>query len=67
MRKCKGKYYKDREYHDFDNGSFHCWGKTYEESDNGGCEYTVAIVELPDGQVVTVNPDDLVFLNKKEG
>lgn len=34
-------------------GLFHGWGVEYEEFDTGPGNYSVAIVELPDGQVKT--------------
>ena len=38
-------------------GLFHCWG--LEEED--GVSSSVAIVELPDGNVVTVMPENIQF------
>jgi len=68
MRKrfCKGKYYKAGKYHDFEIGQFHQWGSNYEEFENGPGNYSVAIVELPDGTVVMPVPDDICFLDDKE-
>lgn len=72
IRKCKGRYY---EYNkdigryrpiSFELGYFNAWGIDYEEVQNGAGNYSVAIVELPDGKVVKVNPSDLKFLDTKE-
>lgn len=68
MRKrcCKGRYYKAGAYHDFEIGKFHQWGSNYEEFENGAGNYTVAIVELPDGTVVMPMADDICFLESEE-
>lgn len=42
-------------------GLFHCWGVNYEEFESGPGNYTVAIVEMPDGTVLTPAPIDIVF------
>ncbi len=55
MRKCKGRYYKQGQCHDFEMGYFHQWGCNYEES--------VAIIELPNGEVVMSVADDIQFLD----
>lgn len=64
MRKryCKGRYYKAGSYHDFQIGQFHQWGNSYEEFESGPGNYTVAVVELPDGNVVMPMADDICFL-----
>ena len=61
MRKryCKGRYYKAGAYHNFEIGKFHQWGSNYEEFENGAGNYSVAIVELPDGTVVMPVADDI--------
>lgn len=49
---------------DFENeGVFHTWGVAYEEGDTGFGNYTVAIVELPNGEVVTPLPSNIKFLD----
>lgn len=67
LRKCKGKYgfwEKNKwTYKDFELGYFHTWSNDYEEFETGAGNYSVAIVELPDGKVVKVNPSDLEFLD----
>lgn len=44
-------------------GKFHCWGSDYEENDSGPGNYTVAIVELPDGSIITPQPSEIKFIN----
>ncbi|MCR2047833.1 hypothetical protein NSB25_11115 [Acetatifactor muris] len=68
MRKryCKGRYYKAGAYHNFEIGKFHQWGSNYEEFENGAGNYSVAIVELPDGTVVMPVADDICFLESEE-
>lgn len=54
MRRCKGKYIDQKEgIVEFDDGYFHQWGCDYEEYESGPANFTTAIVELPDGRVVT--------------
>ncbi len=60
-RYCSGRYYKAGAYHDFRIGKFHQWGSNYEEFENGPGNYSVAIVELPDGTVVMPVADDICF------
>jgi hypothetical protein len=43
-------------------GLFHQWGNDFEEFESGAGNYTVAIVELDDGTVVTHAPDKITFL-----
>lgn len=38
-------------------------GTNYEEFESGPGNYTVAIVELPDGRIVMPVADDIVFLD----
>ena len=68
LRRCKGKtnVYQDGKWHteEFELGYFHQWGINYEEFENGPGNYSVAIIELPDGRVVTPIADDIVFLDK---
>lgn len=64
-RYCKGRYYKNGYYHDFSIGQFHQWGSNYEEYENGAGNYSVAIVELPDGTVIMPVADDISFLDDK--
>ena len=68
MRKCKGTYTKYNiekgmyETHDFKTGYFHQWGCNYEEFETGAGNYSVAIVELPTGEIVMPVADDIQFL-----
>lgn len=66
MRKCKGFYYKDGSRIPFEQGLFHQWGCTYEEFEAGPGNYSVAIVELPDGTIIMPYPTDLQFLPEQE-
>ena len=66
MRKCKGRYYKKRQYHDFETGYFHQWGCNYDEFETGAGNYSTAIVELPNGEVVMPVADDIQFLDTVE-
>jgi len=43
-------------------GKFHGWGVEYEEFENGPGNYSVAIVEMPDGTVQTLMPSLVRFL-----
>lgn len=46
-------------------GLFHEWGVEYEEFDTGPGNYSVAIVELPDGQVKTYPAHRVKFTEVK--
>ncbi len=47
-------------------GKFHGWGAGYEEFESGPGNYTVAIVEFPDGKVDTVMPYLIRFLDSDD-
>ncbi|MBD1601951.1 hypothetical protein [Pseudomonas typographi] len=47
-------------------GKFHGWGVEYEEFENGPGNYTVAIVEMPDGTVQTLVPWLIRFLDSDD-
>lgn len=68
MRKCKGKVniYTNGMHQVliFDLGYFHGWGCNYEEFETGAGNYSVAIVELPDGEIITPLPNDIEFIDK---
>lgn len=50
---------------DFKNeGVFHQWGYAYEEFDNGPGNYTVAIVELPNGEIKEILPSNIKFTHE---
>ena len=44
-------------------GVFHQWANEYEEFENGAVNYTVALVELPDGTIEEVLPQNLKFID----
>jgi len=44
-------------------GIFHQWASAMEESNEGFGNYTVALVELPDGKVIEVLPSNLIFVS----
>lgn len=72
MRRCKGRYTEfdrqTRQYveKEFQEGIFHQWGNDFEEFENGPGNYTVAIVELSDGKVVTPSAKDIQFTDREE-
>lgn len=67
LRRCTGKLhvYEDGRWKDkeFELGYFHGWGMNYEEFETGPGNYSVAIVELPDGSVITPAVTDITFLD----
>jgi hypothetical protein len=42
-------------------GVFHEWGVSYEEYDNGPGNFTVGLVEMPDGTIEEVVPSNIKF------
>jgi len=44
-------------------GNFHIWGAAYEEFHSGPGNYTMAIIELKGGRVVTALPEDVTFMD----
>ena len=66
MRKCKGRYYKKGQYHNFEIGYFHQWGCNYEEFESGPGNFSTAIVELPTGEIVMPIANDIQFLEEVE-
>lgn len=49
---------------DFPNtGLFHQWAPDYEELSQGPANFTVAIIELSDGSIVTIPPQHVKFLD----
>jgi len=44
-------------------GLFHQWAAAYEESSEGFGNYTVALVEMPNGTIEQVLPSNIKFLN----
>ena len=47
-------------------GKFHAWGSSFEEFENGPANYTVALVEMPDGTVQSLMPWLIRFLDSDE-
>lgn len=43
-------------------GIFHQWASAYEESENGFANFTVGLVELPDGTIESVLPSNIKFI-----
>ena len=70
MRKCKGTGFVKNEGKwepiEFELGYFHQWGQNFEEIYGDVGQYTTAIVELPDGRIVTPAAADIIFLDKIE-
>jgi hypothetical protein len=44
------------------SGLFHCWGQCFVEDRDGNGSYSVAIIELEDGRIVEVSPEQVKFL-----
>ena len=65
FRPCTARLYKNGEWKSV-TGLFHCWGVDYEEFQVGAGNFTVAVIELPNGEVVTCAADKVVFLDRKE-
>lgn len=42
-------------------GKFHEWGLNLSEGDNTVASYTVGIVELPSGEIITIDPTHIKF------
>ena len=43
-----------------------CGKNRFEEFETGAGNYSVAIVELPNGKIVTPSPNDIEFIDKIE-
>lgn len=65
LRKCSGYYtvFNNGRWnrYDFINGRFHQFGSNYDEFDSGPGNYTTAIVELEDGQLVEAIVSSIKF------
>jgi hypothetical protein len=46
------------------DGIFHCWANAHVETDNGIGNYTVGIIELPDGTIEEVLPKNIKFVGE---
>ena len=44
-------------------GHFHCWGVSVVETNETATNYTVAIIENPDGTISEVLPTNVQFIN----
>lgn len=70
-RECRGKHYVTStqevpgHYEEFERGTFLGFGIDYEEFESGPAQYTTAIVELKDGNVITTPPEFIQFINAK--
>lgn len=67
--KRKVSVYKDYKKNEIDcEGIFHSFGVNYAEFDNGPGNYSIAIIELSDGTIVTPPADLIKFIdtNTKE-
>lgn len=51
---------------DLGKAVFHQWGVEYEEFETGPGNYTVAIVELPSGEIQTHMPEHIRFLDGED-
>ena len=63
-RKWSGKYFvRERGFIEFSLGYFHEWGIDSEEVEGGVLNYTIGIVELKNGRIVTVMPENIKFVD----
>lgn len=63
-RKCSGKYFvREHGFIEFGLGYFHEWGIDSEEVEGGALNYTIGIVELKNGKIVTVMPENIKFID----
>lgn len=69
MRKVEYRYYRTENTPDNPKGwkegtgLFHCWAHGYIEFEAGPGNYTYAIVETGNGEIVEVLPTNLKFIN----
>jgi len=45
------------------SGLFHGWGFNYEEFSEGVGNYSIAIIELPTGEIVEIFPRNIKFID----
>ena len=62
LRKCKGKYFKNNQWCKFDFGYFHTWGIEFEQIGIEVANYSIALVELKNGRIIKVLPENLWFI-----
>jgi len=67
MRKVIARIYDrgSKQWIDGVPGEFHSWGNAYEEFREGPGNYTMAIIELPGGRIVTAMPEDVKFSDEE--
>ena len=46
-------------------GRFHCWGINYEEYETGPGNFTTAIIELDDGEIMSCPAETVQFLDRE--
>ena len=46
-----------------EKGLFHQWAAAYEEGSAGFGNYTVALIELPNGEIVQMLPSNIKFIS----
>lgn len=63
LRPCKALVYDRGEAKEV-FGRFHRWGENYEEFETGPGNFSVAIIELDDGRVVSCNAETVQFLDR---
>lgn len=73
LRRCKGYYMVKRtngsKYYELVNfklGYFHAFGIDYDEFDTGIALFSTAIIELPNGKIISTGVDNIEFIDKIE-
>lgn len=65
LRPCKAIHYEKGVAHEVE-GRFHRWGDSYEEFEAGPGNFTTAIIELDDGQIVSCAAETVKFLDRQD-
>lgn len=65
LRPCKGILYEKGGKREVE-GHFHRWGDSYEEFEAGPGNFTTAIIELDDGQIVSCAAETVKFLDRQD-
>ena len=63
LRPCKAVIYENGKKKDI-VGRFHCWGCSYEEFETGPRNFSTAIIELDNGQIVNCAAETVRFLDR---
>jgi len=63
LRPCKAKIYERGGFREV-TGVFHCWGADFEEFETGPGNYSTAIIELDDGEIVSCVANNVKFLDR---